>query len=403
MIEYFEISNFKSLYEVKLHLRPFNVLIGPNNSGKSNFIDALNFLREMARGRTVIDSLIRSRTNILDAFFSGFKENSEISIRLIWKEGKQGEYFDYEVILTLKKEDDLPVVSSESLKSRVKKGKKTRVLKILSRKDNIATLINPSRIKLKGMKWNIDQHKLAIYQLGNNDELAKRFQNIIASFWFFNPVPTAIRAPVPLDKIVAPYHREGFGLAETLYYIKSHPKAKKNFSQIQKAFSSIVDDIKTFDVILAPDKRAFLLFNEETLNFGFSSKLASDGTLRVLAMITAIFAPESPAIMAIEEPENCIHVRRVNRLISLLQERSLGYENIGSTQIFITTHSPYLLDLVEPEEIILTDRPVGKTAFLPLSSMKGKMPHIQKSIEEGDTLGEIWIRGSLGAVPKEKF
>lgn len=73
----------------------------------------------------------------------------------------------------------------------------------------------------------------------------------------------------------------------------------------------------------------------------------SDGTLRLLAFIAALFLGD--LVVAFEEPENCIHPWLLKTLIHLCK-------NIAPCQIIITTHSPYLLDKVNPEDILVVEK-----------------------------------------------
>jgi predicted ATPase len=74
----------------------------------------------------------------------------------------------------------------------------------------------------------------------------------------------------------------------------------------------------------------------------------SDGTLVLLALITKIFS-DSSDIFFIEEPENSIHPKALYELMKLIRERSVD------KQFIITTHSPYLLNMIKPEEVLVAE------------------------------------------------
>ena len=81
MIKKLKIKNYKSLKDVELELDKFNVLIGPNASGKSNLLDCLTFISEIAQGS--IDKSLTGRGGYERVVFSGKKENIELSIDFI--------------------------------------------------------------------------------------------------------------------------------------------------------------------------------------------------------------------------------------------------------------------------------------------------------------------------------
>jgi len=90
MIRKLKVKNYKSLKDVELELDKFNVLIGPNTSGKSNLLDCLTFVSEIAKGS--IDGSLRGRGGYERVVFSGEKENIELSIDFM-RDNEASEYF----------------------------------------------------------------------------------------------------------------------------------------------------------------------------------------------------------------------------------------------------------------------------------------------------------------------
>src|SRR5206468_2618125 len=77
---------------------------------------------------------------------------------------------------------------------------------------------------------------------------------------------------------------------------------------------------------------------------------ASDGLLLVLAYLAILYSPEPPRLLLIEEPENGIHPRRLADVLKVLKE--LVHDQ-SRTQVLLTTHSPYVVDLFQPQEVTL--------------------------------------------------
>jgi len=105
--------------------------------------------------------------------------------------------------------------------------------------------------------------------------------------------------------------------------------------------------------------------------------------LLVLAYLCLLYLPEPPRVILVEEPENGVHPARLKEVLGILQELVKGQSH---TQVIMTTHSPYVLDMFKPEEVTLcTKQTDGSIAVRQLSNSK-------KVLDQLDvfTLGEIW-------------
>ena len=110
---------------------------------------------------------------------------------------------------------------------------------------------------------------------------------------------------------------------------------------------------------------------------------ASDGTLLVLAYLSILYLPQPPRLLLIEEPENGIHPKRLRDILEIL--RSLVHEQ-SHTQVVLTTHSPYVLDLFKPEEVTLcTKLDTGEIKTTRMSDSPAVLQQLGVF-----TLGEIW-------------
>jgi predicted ATPase len=111
---------------------------------------------------------------------------------------------------------------------------------------------------------------------------------------------------------------------------------------------------------------------------------ASDGTLRVIALAAALYG--GARVVALEEPENCVHPRLLEALVDAMRG--------APAQVVTTTHSPYLLDHVEPEEVYVVSRVGFETKVRRLSETE-EAKLVKRFLEEGGTLGEAWYSGLL--------
>jgi predicted ATPase len=117
------------------------------------------------------------------------------------------------------------------------------------------------------------------------------------------------------------------------------------------------------------------------------SRYASDGTMKMLAYLAVLYDPEPPRFIGIEEPENFLHPR-------LLPELAEECRNAAaSSQLLITSHSPFLLNAMRPEEVrVLYRDEQGFTKAVRVSDIRG----IKEFVQEGASLGYLWMEGHFG-------
>ena len=109
----------------------------------------------------------------------------------------------------------------------------------------------------------------------------------------------------------------------------------------------------------------------------------SEGVLLILAYLAILFSPEPPRLLLVEEPENGIHPERLKEVIGLLRELIREQTH---TQVVITSHSPYVVSLFEPEEVTLCrKKDAGEVEVRRLSESK----YVREQIDVFN-LGEIW-------------
>jgi hypothetical protein len=190
----------------------------------------------------------------------------------------------------------------------------------------------------------------------------------------------------------------GFGLALLLDEILGFDR--KRFDQLEKRFTEIFGHIESITLVQEPAYRApvddpervtilnradgkGLYFRLKEGDQLIPASQASDGTLLVLAYLAVLHLPEPPRLLLIEEPENGIHPKRLRDILRIL--RDLVHEQ-SHTQLLPTTHSPYAVDLFEPEEVTLcTKSERGEIKTTRLSDS----PEVVRQLNVF-TLGEIW-------------
>jgi len=111
--------------------------------------------------------------------------------------------------------------------------------------------------------------------------------------------------------------------------------------------------------------------------------------LRFLAFLTVMQLEKKYILLCFEEPELFLHPDLVQKLIELMKHLEI--------QLIITTHSPIILNILEPENLIIIDKKEGKSSCHKLPT---KVEIIKKLQENGFSLGELWTMGEFDNAKK---
>jgi len=340
MLRSFKVSGFKSLKEVRLEGLPaLTVFFGPNAAGKSNILDAIQALSRIATARTLAEALqepIRGYPIEAFSFPSGglpallgqpsadFTIGAEIGI------GK--EKYGYKAIVRIEPDSGSLAVSDEYLARLTKSG---------------ATAGNPSiekvgdelRIRRKSKPAHprhedvgLNHTLLSDPRLSGNEYKGIEVCRNELSGWrtYFLDARVAMRrATSPAD--VSDIGTLGENLAPFLYRLKA--EREKEYSAVVRSLRAIIPSVSAVAVDL--DKRRGTLdivVTQEGVEY--SSRIVSEGTLRVLALCALALNPWGGSLVALEEPENGVHPRRLELIGGLLKNTA------ERKQVVVTTHSP---------------------------------------------------------------
>jgi len=147
------------------------------------------------------------------------------------------------------------------------------------------------------------------------------------------------------------------------------------------------DDFKFRPNASNGDEALQLEWTQKDSDYPFHASQLSDGTLRFIALTTALLQPNPPATILLDEPELGLHPYALNLLAGLLKKAS------AKTQVVVSTQSAPLLDNFEPEDIIVVERKEGASIFERLSSDK------LKEWLKDYSLGELWQKNVIGGRP----
>lgn len=413
-----EVRHYKSLRRVTVQLRPFNILIGPNASGKSSLLDVFEFLQDALDADVV--TAVHKRANTLRELVwkhEGVEQGFEFAVEA---EIPPHLYFNgydrvrYEVGVGLDEQTDEIVVVGENLwllsgKQRKKPPSAHRTLFPIELEDR--RIVHPSKTKTppgyrlvvrkvsrggndyfrsERTKWNItfrlSQKRLALSGL---PEDADKFP---VALWFReflrSGVETlrlnsrAMRRPAPAE---APriFQPDGSNLPKMVYLLKQkHPQ---RFQWWIGHLQTALEDVENILIHERPEDRSLYLLVRYRNEVLVPSWLLSDGTLRLLALTLLAYLPPKERVFLIEEPENGIHPKAVE---SVFQALNSVYEG----QVFLATHSPLFMALARPDDLLV----FGKTYSGATDIVRGdEHPALQKW-RTGQSLDVLFASGVLG-------
>jgi len=168
---------------------------------------------------------------------------------------------------------------------------------------------------------------------------------------------------------------------------------RENKEQFQKILKDIAEKIPGINEITTegmPDGRLLLKFNDKGFKDPFSAQQMSDGTLKVFAYLLLLADPTPPPFICIEEPENGLYHKLLETLA--MQFRDYVTEGKSKSQIFITTHQPYLVDALKPEEVWILEK--GDDGFSKIRRAS-EYRVVKGLVDEGLPLGSLWYSDYL--------
>jgi len=320
------IHNYKSFYDTTIELGKFNIIIGENNSGKSNIIDVLEFI-DIAIYKDLFQAILEK---------GGFEKVLNYN------------YEEKNIIIELKLEDNTFLI-----KVRFTINKEISVISVIfyaKQNDKLILLaVNATRNNktLNKMKNKIYPKNIKNLDLNLLDKLLKirlEFPNILSSLSKTYAFNTQTIRNQSHKKATDKLQKDGSNLGKTLFEIKkNHPNS---FEAISNSMIGIVSEIDGVDVGEMFGNYP-IGFHEKSQEIGID--VISDGTINLLATMTALNQDENETVLlAFDEPERYLHLKAINYLLDSFRA--------NEKQILITTHSTEILKDANLEEIIFIYR-----------------------------------------------
>jgi predicted ATPase len=378
-IEELSVINYRALRNLNLKgLTPLTVFLGPNGSGKSTIFDVFAFLSEcFSVGlRKAWDK--RGRFKELRTRGS----DGPIVFELKYREKPKSPIITYHI--TIEEGRKGPYVAEEWLQwRRGSKGKPFRFLDFEMGAGKVITGEDPDE-RDQRMEERLDSPEMiaanTLGQLAKHPRVSALRRFITGWYLSYLTADNTRGTPEagPQERLSA----TGDNLPNVIQYLKEQHEDR--LDQILKTLSRRVPQLERVYAELMPDGRLLLQIKDAPFERPILAKFASDGTLKMLAYLTVLYDPDPPQLVGIEEPENHLHPRLLPELAEECREAS------ARTQLMVTTHSPFFVNGLRPEELwVLYRDKNGYTQAKQAAKMKG----IKEFMNQGALLGHLWMEG----------
>ena len=330
------VKNYRSLRNTALDLNDFTLFIGANASGKSAILDALRFLSEAVQAGNYHAPAF-SRGGILNMAWKG-QEAEQIDLKVELEHDDS--LFEWSVRLIRRAHD---FVAEEQVR---KHPPDSPPVELLSAEQGDGWWWSAE--KKKGVKLKQKPVTCALASAAADASFpAREVAEFVGGWGFFDPNPFLLRRDWNLADSgrFDPYGRN---LGETLYALNN--AWPKRFGKIVSATRSVLGLPSQIEV-RESENRFYFVQMEPGLQFSVNQMGVSSGTLRMLALMTALYAQPTPTLIGIEEPENYIHPAALSSFVEHLQQTR------SRIQFMLTTHSPLVLTIVnEPGAVNVVRR-----------------------------------------------
>lgn len=383
-IESIHIKNYRALRDLELtNLTPLTVFLGTNGSGKSTIFDVFAFLAEcFGIGlRKAWDKRNRFRE------LRSRGATGPIEFELKYRETPDSALMTY--YLAIDENERGPFVAEESLAWR--RGRQYGApYKFLDFKQGKGHVIDGDEPLIDSEQAEIDtsieevlasQEVLAVNVLGQLTRYPRisALRNFITG-WYLSYLSADNTRGVQESGSQEHLSETGDNLPNVIQYLSE--QHSQRLTEVLQRLSQRIPRLEQVTADVMPDGRLLLQIKDAPFERPIMAKFASDGTLKMLAYLIALYDPDPPKLIGIEEPENQLHPRLLEGLAEECRRASAG------TQLMVTTHSPFFVNGLRPNELwVLYRDEDGYTRAKKASDMLG----IKEHFADGSQLGNLWM------------
>ena len=418
-IEGLRVRNFKVLKEVTLGrlwnqqnrapLTPMSAVIGKNGVGKSALFDAFGFLADALRLGVEDACDARGRGGFNRLHTQG--TSGPISFDLYYRERPKDRPITYEIQIDQDARGRAGV-THERLRQRRRGQRHGRPFTFLWLTDGagiawegeqdagIDEEPDDFRDYLESLGWEeskdrewvelTDQSHLGIATLGALKQHPRiaAFRRFIEGWHLSYFSPDAARS-LPLAGPQKHLNVHGDNLGNVVQFMeRDYPD---RFRTVLDRIADKIPGIDKIDTERTSDGRLLLRFNDRGFSDPFYAQQMSDGTLKVFCYLLLLEDPTPPPFLCIEEPENGLYHKLLEALSTEFREHALHRRG---SQVFITTHQPYFVNSLDPDEVWILEKGADGMSTVHRAS---ESPIVANMVAEGVPLGNLWYSDYLDA------
>lgn len=399
------IQNYGSLKHIKMgklysdrssdELGNMVAIIGPSGNGKSTLADAFGFIS---------DCLFTDVENACDANNRGGYDHlvsqasgGPIRFEIYYKENSNSRPITYELTID-KDKTERPYVKEERLRQRRPNSSIGRPLSFLYLVDGKGYAFEGNNGgqdedgSIVGEKKDVelsDTRKLGIVTLGAMKQYARieKFLDFLKSWYLCYFTPDAarqIQTAAPSQYL----NRTGSNLNNVAQYMY-----RENANEFKKVLSEIqtkIPNIKKISPLKLPNGQMVLEFWQNGFKEPFFSQRMSDGTLKLFAYYLLLHEKNPRQLVFVEEPENGLYHQYLAHL-AIEMKKNVG--NGYTKQLFVTTHSPFFVNALSPEQVwVLEKDSMGFSTAKRASDYE----FVSELVAEGANMGDLWYSEYFG-------
>lgn len=402
MLNRVHVKGYKSLDDVEVRMPPLAVLFGPNAAGKSNFLDALQLLSKLGTSRTLKEAFDPPyRGKPLESFtvgeggIRGLVERE----RLVFSIEADLHLSDAVVESVNRQIRDMRRPSGDATSAQAGKAParvRERDLRyrieiemlpgsgVLRVTDEYLAALNANgeptgkrrpfverqgekiHLRLEGQAHPTYYDRYLDHAVLSMPHYPPHYPHLVAArheleswlFFYFEP-RERMRATNPI-KEVRHIGLMGEELAAFLRTLKA--LEPRQFEAVEKALRAVLPDVDGIEVEVSDLGEVELRLGENGV--AIPARVLSEGTLRILGLLALAGVGETPSLVGFEEPENGVHPGRIRLIADLLKTRA----SLGQAQYIVTTHSPFLADLLPDQSLFAVRRIDRRTRIDPFST-----------------------------------
>jgi predicted ATPase len=364
MVQRLILRNFRSFKEVDMELRPLNIVVGANASGKTNLVQAFRFLRDIARhgleNAVALQGGAEYLTNLnspgarechIEIVFTPHLTLRRVSTDRSQQDIKVNEVRHSLTIRTVRRTNSANIVQ-EQLEVRYISGVNHENL-LLTREGRTvriealpSTLYSLSSFKGRRLRLGVNPNTSLMLPASLLSGLPPSFYDESIAIYDFSP--KLAKQAVPISSHYA-LSEDGANLPLIVQQILRSPRGRERLLRLLRMVLPYIKQL----LVTTPFGQHVSLQIQETYfdRRTLPAALLSDGTVEVVALIVAMFfSPFNPQLLIFEEPDRHLHPGVMSALMALFHEAS---EN---TQLLITTHNPALVRQADVSDLLLVER-----------------------------------------------